>query len=36
MTNYKVFTEPFSTFTYVCAKFHDSIPEPLLGKYYYL
>ena len=32
MTNFKVFTEPFSMFTGICAKFHDSIP--LLGKYY--
>jgi hypothetical protein len=31
MTNYRVFTETFSIFTYVCAKFHDSIP--LLDKY---
>ena len=32
MTNFKIFTEPFSIlFTCVCAKFHDSIP--LLGKY---
>ena len=31
MTNFKVLIEPFSIFTYVCAKFHNSIP--LLGKY---
>jgi hypothetical protein len=29
MTNFKVFVEPFSIFTYVYAKFHDLIP--LLG-----
>ncbi len=28
---YRTVTEPFSIFTYVCAKFHDSIP--LLDKY---
>ena len=31
MTNFKVFTESFSIFTCICAKFHDLIPS--LGKY---
>ncbi len=31
-TNPEVVTEPISIFTYVCAKFHDSIP--LLAKRY--